>query len=391
MKIRRKSFAAGLCLVAAIAAALAATPDAALHASSPAKAAPPGWNYDQGAAAKAAPVSARVTFGAPAVVQTSGSRRIVWPAPGRAFAEGAAMIDIVQPTASGRPVSGLFGCVRNDGRRFHEGIDVAPIARDRRGHALDQIYAVLPGVVRYIGSAPGNSGYGRYLVIEHTQEDVAVYTLYAHLASIASGLGVGQQVQAGTVLGIMGHSAGGYSIPASQAHLHFEVGLRMTDNFQPWYDAQKFGSPNRQGLYNGMNLSGIDPTHFWETVRAGEFRGFADYITALPTAFTLRIKAAQVPDFARRYPALVKGGYPAAGVAGWQIDFTWYGVPKTLIPLGTESFAPQTKEGDIALISFNPAVFEGTCRDTLVFNPENPSSVRLGRGIIQELKKIFDF
>lgn len=301
------------------------------------------------------------------------------------------MIDVVQATASGRPISGLFGCVRNDGRRFHEGIDIAPVARDRRGNALDQVYAVLPGVVGYIGSVAGNSGYGRYVVIEHTQADVAVYTLYAHLASIDKGLSVGQQVEPGTVLGIMGRSAGGYTIPVSQSHLHFEVGLRLSDNFQPWYDAQKFGSPNRQGVYNGMNLSGMDPAHFWETVRAGQFHDFAEYMGALPTAFTLRIKTAQVPDFVRRYPKLVDGVAPANGLAGWQIDFTWYGLPKAWVPLGAESFAPQAKEGDIALIRFIPTAFEGRCRDTLVFDPNDPSSVRLGRGIVQELKKIFDF
>lgn len=384
MKIAQQWFVAGACLVAGL--GLAESPR--LDAATGATATPPGWNYRS--APQQTP-SLQVTFGGKAPVRPANGSEIVWPTPGRAFAEGAAMIDVVQATASGRPSSGLFGCVRNDGRRFHEGIDIAPVARDRRGNALDQVYAVLPGVVSYIGSVAGNSGYGRYVVIEHTQADVAVYTLYAHLASIDSGLSVGQQVEPGTVLGIMGRSAGGYTIPVSQSHLHFEVGLRLSDDFQPWYAAQKFGSPNRQGVYNGMNLSGMDPTHFWETVRAGTFSDFAEYIEALPTAFTLRIKAAQVPDFVRRYPKLVRGASPAAGVAGWQIDFTWYGLPKTWVPLGADSFAPQTREGDIALISFAPSVFEGTCRNTLVFDPKDPSSVRLGRGIVQELKKIFNF
>lgn len=381
MRIGKQFFVAGVCLVLAVGSV-------PLAANTTANAQPPGWAFRSGGAPER---PSTVSFGGRQAVAPATGKEIVWPTPGRAFAEGAAMIDIVQPAASGRPVSGLFGCVRNDGRRFHEGIDIAPIARDRRGNALDAVYAVLPGIVRYIGSTAGNSGYGRYVVVEHTQEDVAVYTLYAHLASIAEGLRQGQQVQPGTVLGVMGRSAGGYTIPVNQSHLHFEIGLRLSDDFQPWYDAQKFGSPNRQGAYNGMNLSGMDPTHFWEAVRAGTFRNFTEYLTGLPTAFTLRIKAAQVPDFVRRYPSLVRSGAAAGAVAGWQIDFTWYGLPKAWVPLGAESFAPQTREGDIALISFSPAVFEGTCRDTLVFDPEDPSSVRLGRGIVQELKKLFDF
>lgn len=299
------------------------------------------------------------------------------------------MIDIVQPTSSGRPESGLFGCVRNDGRRFHEGIDLAPLRRDRRGNALDSIYAVLPGVVSHVSTVAGNSGYGRYVVIEHDSEDVPVYTLYSHLASVSKGLQVGQRVQPGTVLGIMGNSAGGYSIPLSQSHLHFEVGVRLSDNFQPWYDVQKFGSKNHHGNYNGMNLVGMDPTPFWEAVREGRFHGFGEYIRSLPTAFTLRVKAAQVPDFVRRYPALVSGAAPAGGVAGWQIEFTWYGLPKLWTPLGADAFKPGTGEGSIELISFNPSAFEGRCRGTVIFNESNPSNVRLGKTIIEELKKIF--
>lgn len=320
-----------------------------------------------------------------------GDQRLYWPTPSHDFAKGRAMVDIVQPAASGKPISGLFGCVRNDGRRFHEGIDLPPVRRDRRGNALDPVYAVYPGTVAYISKVAGNSGYGRYVVIEHDIADLPVYTLYAHMNTIDANLHEGQQVQGGTRLGVMGNTAGGYRIPLSQSHVHFEIGLRLSDSFERWYGGQKFGSKNHHGNYNGMNLAGMDPTPFWEAVRGGTFSGFADYVRALPTAFTLRVKAAQIPDFIHRYPALLQAPYPAGGVAGWQIDFTWYGLPKGWVPLGADSFAAAAREGDISLISFSPSLFEGQCRDTLRFNEADPSSVRLGKGIVQELKKIFTF
>ena len=48
------------------------------------------------------------------------------------------------------------------------------------------------------------------------------------------------------------------AIPRDRAHLHYEIGFMMTQAFQPWYTWRKFGSPNEHGVWNGMNLMGID-------------------------------------------------------------------------------------------------------------------------------------
>ena len=45
----------------------------------------------------------------------------------------------VQPTASGKLESGLFGMTRNDGTRFHEGVDIRPLAELDARHAVDPI------------------------------------------------------------------------------------------------------------------------------------------------------------------------------------------------------------------------------------------------------------
>ena len=52
---------------------------------------------------------------------------IVWPSPNRAFLEGKLFTDFIQPTAMGTPESGLFGNVRSEGYKFHEGLDIKPV------------------------------------------------------------------------------------------------------------------------------------------------------------------------------------------------------------------------------------------------------------------------
>jgi murein DD-endopeptidase MepM/ murein hydrolase activator NlpD len=223
--------------------------------------------------------------------------------------------------------------VRSGGTKFHEGIDIPPVARDRRGEATDDIFAAMAGVVRHINASAGDSGYGRYVVLEHPDETPAVYTLYAHLAKIAPGLRVGERVQRGRAIATMGRSAGGYAIPKERAHLHFEIGLMLTRDFQSWYGRQKFGSPNEQGLWNGMNLMGIDVLDFLGDWRAKRVNTFRDYFAQIEPVVTLRIATMRTPDFVTRYPALLTKELPLGPVAGWEIKFAWTGLPVAWTPL----------------------------------------------------------
>lgn len=250
---------------------------------------------------------------------------LVWPTPNDIYLRGGGIERFVQPTVSGAVTSGLFGSVRSGGRQFHEGLDLFPAERDARGEPLDPVGAALAGVVRHISAREGASSYGRYVVLEHPEQSPPVYTLYAHLARIAPGLRTGQTLAAGEPLGTMGRSAGGYVIPKSRAHLHFEIGVRVTDRFQAWYDSRGFGSPNEHGVWNGMNLMGLDPLEFFARRRAGALLALDEVFAEAPAAVTLRIAEPAEPDFVRRYPSLVAPGREPG--AGWEIDFGATGAP----------------------------------------------------------------
>ena len=280
---------------------------------------------------------------------------LVWPTPNTAWAEGKSPSTWLQHAGSGDPLTGGFGGVRSSGGQFHEGLDIKPAARDRRGEPLDAIFAAMPGVVRYISSAAGESSYGRYVVLEHPTMTPAVYTLYAHLARIAPGLRVGQQVPAGHTLGLMGHSSGGYMIPVARSHLHFEIGVVVTQNFQRWYDQRRFGSRNEHGIWNGMNLLGIDPLAFYNDWRAGRIASVQDVFARMETAARVRIASFRTPDFVTRYPSLLTKPLPLAPVAGWEIRFNWTGLPFAWTPLSRNEVAG-LKAGQPQLVEVNAAL-----------------------------------
>ena len=74
----------------------------------------------------------------PVLVEAS----LIWPTPNPAFQNGKPIEAYVQATVSGRVESGLFGCVRNGGSRFHEGLDLYPF------HPTDSEHDPLPFLLR---------------------------------------------------------------------------------------------------------------------------------------------------------------------------------------------------------------------------------------------------
>ncbi|MFZ9343978.1 MAG: M23 family metallopeptidase [Opitutales bacterium] len=237
--------------------------------------------------------------------------------------------DFAQPTVSGRISSALFGMTREEGRRFHEGIDIRPVYRDRLGEPTDSVLAAADGQVMHL-NVRANGPYGVYVVLWHADDRLPHYTLYAHMARISPALKVGSQVPRGMTLGTLGRTADRADpIPQGRAHLHFEIGLLLSGTFTRWHDAQKEnrGVKNLHGAWNGQNLIGLDPLPI---LRAGK-ADLAEEVRRMPAALACALRTAKAPDFALRHPALVEGD--AAQAAGWRIEFTWHGLPKRWIAL----------------------------------------------------------
>lgn len=272
-------------------------------------------------------------LGAAVALHAVERMQLVWPTPNTGWADGKPLDAYIQHAGSGDAESGTFGGVRSGGHQFHEGLDIKCVGRDRHGEPTDSVFAALDGVVRHINASAGDSNYGRYIVIEHPEQIPAIYTLYAHLARIAPGLHVGDRVTHGQAIAVMGHSSD-RPIPRERAHLHFEIGVMVTRDFQLWYDRRKFGSRNDQGLWNGMNLMGIDPLAVFNGWRAGRINTMQDAFAQMTQAVRVRIATHRFPDFIGRYPSLLTK-QPAMGpVSGWEIAFNWTGVPFAWTPLG---------------------------------------------------------
>lgn len=250
--------------------------------------------------------------------------------------------------------TGQFGCVRSDGHRFHEGLDIRCLTRDRHGEPMDAVNASADGQVAYINRRPGLSNYGNYVVIWHLMDGIEIYTLYAHLAEPAPGLAVGQKVQAGQTIGRMGRTANTRQrITKERAHCHFEIDFGASDHFAEWFNHRTRGEQNDHGNFNGRNLLGIDPAPILRlsSRKDGSFN-LARYVKSLPELCRVAVKGR--PSWIRRCPGLVETSAAAArdGVAGYEIAITFNGAPIRAVGRSAQELPP----GSETLLAVNPAV-----------------------------------
>lgn len=230
---------------------------------------------------------------------------------------------------------GRYGFVRNPVEtsagtiytRLHEGIDIRPLQRDANGEPLDAARAIAPGVVVHVSETAGYSNYGRYVVVEHRFDGCKYYSLYGHLSSIT--VRTGQHVQQRDQLGVMGHT--GEGLNQARAHVHLELNLMLSRQFESWHATFFPNEPNRHGLYNGLNLVGLDIARLYLALQKQPGLTIPEFLAEEETLYRVLVPASKNFDLAKFYPWMVReksAGQPAS----WEVSFNRAGVPLKIQP-----------------------------------------------------------
>lgn len=211
--------------------------------------------------------------------------------------------------------------------RFHEGIDIKPIRRDAQGEPLDEVHAIADGVVVHTNLGAGYSNYGRYVVVEHRWDGSSYYSLYGHLASIS--VEKGTRVARGQQLGIMGHT--GTGLDRERSHLHLELNLLLGRRFESWYEHFMPNDPNHHGIYNGLNLTGIDIARYYLAQRKLPGLSVPRFLANEDTFYKVTLPATKSFDLAQRYPWLLRKSSNGS-TASWEVSFGRSGIPLGVVP-----------------------------------------------------------
>ena len=222
------------------------------------------------------------------------------------------------------PVETSIGTVYT---RFHEGMDIRPMRRDARGEPLDEVRAMADGKVVYTSARAGASNYGRYVVVEHRWGGCPYYSLYAHLSRIA--VEAGQSVKQGEKLAIMGHTGSG--INRERAHVHVELNLFLNDHFESWHEAVFPRETNHHGIYNGLNLAGLDLPRLILALRKDSSLTIPAFLAKEEVFYKVILPNSPNFQLPRRYPWMVEGS-PNEKPVSWEVSFTRSGLPLRIAP-----------------------------------------------------------
>lgn len=302
-----------------------------------------------------------------AAVAPIAAQPLTLPTANRHLFDPGAAERFYAPTPGKTWTSGCFGCSRSDGRQFHEGIDILRTTTDRAGEPTDPVRAAAAGSVAYINHKAGESSFGKYVVLRHDLEGIRIYTLYAHLRDVAAGLQPGAELRAGDAVGILGRTTNTKTrIARERAHLHFEISLVLSDQFDRWHRENYQGARNEHGVWNGRNFQGLDPAEVLQRQqREGTGFSLLDYIRQQPELFRVLVPKNDF-FYARFYRPLMRRNPVAEreGIKGFEIVFNFAGVPCQLIPRAASEV---TFGAGYRLLSVNEAEQKARgCRDFVV-------------------------
>jgi murein DD-endopeptidase MepM/ murein hydrolase activator NlpD len=217
--------------------------------------------------------------------------------------------------------------------RFHEGLDVKPLQRDARGDPLDDVQAILEGEVVHV-TPSGRSNYGGYVVIKHDWGEGPFFSLYAHLKKAK--VAIGEKISAGQPIAQMGYTGAG--IDQRRAHVHVELNVMLSSDFESWH-ATGFRTLNYHGVYNGMNLLGLDLQALYLAHAKNPALSVGAWMREKEAWFEITVPGNAKLEVLKSHPWLGEGG--ATDAAAWQIRCTRWGLPVSIKPSAQSVAGPE--------------------------------------------------
>ena len=270
------------------------------------------------------------------------------------------------------PVETAAGIVYS---RFHEGIDIRPLQRDARGEPLDEVRAIAEGKVVHTNLVPGYSNYGKYIVIEHRWDGSSYYSLYGHLSAIA--VRPDQMVHRGEAIAVMGYT--GQGLNQARAHLHLELNFMLSHEFESWHDTFYKKDPNRHGIYNGINLTGLDIACFYLALRQKTSLTIPEFIAGEETFYKVTLPKSSNFELPKLYPWMVRSN-EVVNFASWEVSFARSGLPVKI-----ESSDKQVTQPELSYVKKSTIDYASLTQDRLAGRGAGAHLTKKGRELMRLL------
>jgi hypothetical protein len=143
-------------------------------------------------------------------------------------------------------------------------------------------------------------------------------------------------VEPGTVLGMMGYSGAG--IDRRRSHLHLELNLVLSSRFEDWHAKNFRPSPNAHGIWNGLNLSGLNVAEFYLAHRQNPALTAAEFVKRTEPSWKVLSPRKGDLEILQNYPWLGEGVEQSS--PSWEITLADSGLPIAIKPSATAVAKP---------------------------------------------------
>ena len=257
--------------------------------------------------------------------------------------------------------------------RFHEGIDIRALRRDAHGEPLDEVRAIADGKVVHTNLVPGYSNYGKYIVIEHRWDDSNYYSLYGHLSSIA--VHPGDAVKRGQAIAVMGYTGAG--LDRARAHLHLELNVMLSHQFEAWYNAFFKNDPNHNGIYNGMNLAGLDIARLYLALRKNPSLTIPEFLRDEETFYKVTLPKSRHFELPKLYPWMLTT-QNRREKSSWEVSFARSGLPLKIEPSDKRVTQPE-----LSYVKKSSIDYSYLTRDEISGRGENAHLTNYGKQLMR--------
>jgi hypothetical protein len=110
-----------------------------------------------------------------------------------------------------------------------------------------------------------------------------------------------------------------------------ELNLMFNHKFQGWYNATHPNDPNHHGIYNGINLAGLDVAKLYLQLHENPDLTIAQFLSREEVFYKVAFPRSRYFELPKLYPWMVKGAAEAEP-RSWEVSFARSGLPLRIEP-----------------------------------------------------------
>jgi hypothetical protein len=148
-------------------------------------------------------------------------------------------------------------------------------------------------------------------------------------------------------------------------------------NFEAWYNTFFKNDPNHNGIYNGMNLAGIDVARLYLALRKNPALTIPEFLRDEETFYKVTLPKSRHFDLPRLYPWMVTAGKEKSS---WEVSFARSGVP-----LKVETSDRRVSQPEISFVKKSSVDYSHLTRDIVSGREGNAHLTNYGSQVMRLL------